>query len=117
MAKIRETEVERDADGRVLVSREHVTEEKPRRKGGFGWGMLLGVLVIAVAIIAFAYNQGSFQQAGVEAMQFRPIESAIVLRFERPQHAEAFGGPTCLSVDVGDETEADAGAPVPTGAQ
>jgi hypothetical protein len=69
MAKIRETEVERDAEGRVLVSREHVTEEKPRRKGGFGWGMLLGILVIAVAIIAFAYNQGSFQQAGVEADQ------------------------------------------------
>jgi hypothetical protein len=71
MPEIRETEVERDADGRIIASREHITEEKPlrRKKGGFGWGMLFGILVIAVAIIAFAYNQGSFQQAGVEADQ------------------------------------------------
>jgi len=72
MPEIRETEVERDADGRVIGQRERVsvdTHERPRRKGGFGWGMLFGILIIAVAIVAFAYSQGSFQQAGVEADQ------------------------------------------------
>lgn len=64
--KIRETEVERDADGRVV---EKVYVERPRKKGGFGWGMLLGVLIVAGAIIAFAYSQGSFQTAGVQADQ------------------------------------------------
>jgi hypothetical protein len=75
MPEIRETEVERDAEGRVIGYRERVSEnvtaphERPRRKGGFGWGMLFGILIIAVAIVAFAYSQGSFQQAGVEADQ------------------------------------------------
>jgi hypothetical protein len=75
MPEIRETEVERDAEGRVIGYRERTSEnvervhERPRRKGGFGWGMLFGILVIAVAIVAFAYSQGSFQQAGVEADQ------------------------------------------------
>lgn len=74
MAEIRETEVERDADGRVVAYKERVSERGEdrvvrRRGGGFGWGMLLGMFVLAVAIIAFAYNQGSFQQAGVEADQ------------------------------------------------
>ena len=63
--EVRETHVTRDADGRV-VDRE-VIVERPKRKGGFGWGMLFGVVLIAGAIIAFAYSQGSFQQAGVEA--------------------------------------------------
>lgn len=67
MAEIRETHVERDSDGRVTDTR--VVVERPKRKGGFGWGMLLGVILIAGAIIAFAYSQGSFQQAGVEADQ------------------------------------------------
>lgn len=67
MAEIRETHVERDADGRVTDTK--VIVERPRRKGGFGWGMLFGVLIIAGAILAFAYSQGSFQQAGVEADQ------------------------------------------------
>jgi len=64
--KIREHEVERDADGNIV---ERVYVERPRKKGGFGWGMLFGVVVIAGAILAFAYTQGSFQQAGVEADQ------------------------------------------------
>ncbi|HET9230490.1 MAG TPA: hypothetical protein VFO00_04330 [Vitreimonas sp.] len=75
MAEIRETEVERDADGRIVGYRErvseHVDDDKPvrRKGGGFGWGLLFGALLIAIAIVAFAYSQGGFQQAGVEADQ------------------------------------------------
>ena len=65
--EIRETHVTRDAEGRV-VDRE-VIVERPKKGGGFGGGMLFGVILIAGAIIAFAYSQGSFQQAGVEADQ------------------------------------------------
>jgi hypothetical protein len=68
MAEIRETHVERDPDGRVVDTK--VTIDRPKRKGGgFGWGLLLGVLVIAVGLITFAYSQGSFQQAGARADQ------------------------------------------------
>jgi hypothetical protein len=67
MAEIRETHVERDEDGRVTDTK--VVIDRPKRKGGFGWGMLLGILLIAAAIIGFAYTQGGFQQAGVEADQ------------------------------------------------
>lgn len=68
MAEIRETHVERDPEGRVVDTK--VTIDQPKRKGGgFGWGMLFAVLVIAVGIITFAYSQGSFQQAGVQADQ------------------------------------------------
>ncbi len=68
MAEIRETHVERDEDGRVTDTK--VVIDRPKRKGGgFGWGMLLGVLIIAAGIIGFAYSQGSFQQAGVQADQ------------------------------------------------
>ncbi|MGE0595612.1 MAG: hypothetical protein AB7G40_16955 [Hyphomonadaceae bacterium] len=66
MAEIRETEVERDAEGRVVGYRERNVEQ-PRKGGGFGWGLIFGVGIIAVAIVAFAYSQGGFQQAGVEA--------------------------------------------------
>lgn len=67
MAEIRETHIQRDAEGRVI---DEVTIEHPRKRGGgFGWGLLLGVILIAGAIVAFAYTQGSFQQAGVEADQ------------------------------------------------
>jgi hypothetical protein len=75
MPEIRETEVERDAEGRVVGYRERVSEQvdegRPvrRKGGGFGWGLLFGALVIAIAIIAFAYSRGSFQQAGAEADQ------------------------------------------------
>lgn len=68
MAEIRETHVERDAEGRVVDTK--VTIDQPKRKGGgFGWGMLFAVLVIAGGLFAFAYSQGSFQQAGVQADQ------------------------------------------------
>jgi hypothetical protein len=68
MAEIRETHVERDEEGRIVDTK--VTIDRPKRKsGGFGWGMLLGVLIIAAGIIGFAYTQGSFQQAGIEADQ------------------------------------------------
>jgi hypothetical protein len=65
MAEIRETHVERDADGNVVDTT--VTHRK--KGGGFGFGMFLGVILIAGALLAFAYTQGSFQQAGVEADQ------------------------------------------------
>jgi hypothetical protein len=64
MAKIRETEVERDADGRVTNVEERI--ERPRR-GGFGWGALFGLVVASAAVVWFAYSQGSFQNAGVKA--------------------------------------------------
>lgn len=71
MAEIRETEVERDAEGRIVGYRErvseHVDDRKPRRKGGFGWGLLFGALLLAVVIIGYAYTQGGFQQAGRDA--------------------------------------------------
>jgi len=68
MAEIRETQVDRDSDGRVTGYTERV-EERPRRKsgGGFGWGLLFGVVIITAAIIFFAYNSGSFQSAGARA--------------------------------------------------
>lgn len=69
MAEVRETKIERDADGHVINTTEHIIERAKRRGGGFGIGMLLGVILIAGAIIAFAYNQGSFQSAGREADQ------------------------------------------------
>ena len=65
MAEVRETHVERDAHGNVTDTR--VVVERPKKKGGFGLGMLFGVLIIAGAVIAFAYSQGSFQQAGADA--------------------------------------------------
>lgn len=73
MAEIRETEVERDAEGRVIGYRERVSEhvdddKNARRKGGgFGWGLLLGALLLAVVIVGYAYSQGGFQQAGRDA--------------------------------------------------
>lgn len=65
MAEIRETHVERDEHGNVTDTR--VVVERPKKKGGFGFGMLFGVVLVAGAIIAFAYSQGSFQQAGARA--------------------------------------------------
>jgi cytoskeletal protein RodZ len=67
MAEVRETQVTKDTEGNVLDRR--TTIERPRRKGGFSLGLLLGVLIVAGAIVAFAYNQGSFQTAGVRADQ------------------------------------------------
>ena len=68
MAEIRETHVERDADGRVVDTKVVIDRPKPKG-GGFGWGMLFAVLVIAGGLFAFAYSQGSFEQAGVQADQ------------------------------------------------
>lgn len=67
MAEIRETHVERDDDGRVTDTK--VIIERPRKSGGFGWGMLFGALLMAGAVAGYGYSQGSFQQAGVEADQ------------------------------------------------
>jgi hypothetical protein len=67
MAEVRETEVTRDMEGNVVDRK--TTIERPKKRGGFGWGLLLGVLIVAGAIIAYAYNQGSFQSAGREADQ------------------------------------------------
>jgi cytoskeletal protein RodZ len=68
MAVVRETQVTPEVEGNV-VERNTVIERPVKKKGGFGWGMLLGVLIIAGAVVAFAYNQGSFQSAGREADQ------------------------------------------------
>ena len=65
MPEIHETEVERDADGNVIGYKQVI--ERPRRGGGFGWGLVLGVMIIGLAIAGFAYQQGSFQTAGVQA--------------------------------------------------
>lgn len=67
MAEIRETHIERDEDGRVTDTK--VIVERPKKGGGFGWGMLLGMVLVAGAIVVFAFSEGSFQQAGVEADQ------------------------------------------------
>jgi hypothetical protein len=67
MAKIRETEVEHDSEGRVIHTTERVERPGRRSGGGFGWGMLLGVVAIALGIIVFAYSRGSFETAGQEA--------------------------------------------------
>ena len=83
MAEIRETHVERDADGNVIDRR--VVVDRPKKKGGFGFGMLLGVVLVAGAIIAFAYSQGSFQQAGVEADQAQSQIEAQAIRLEALQ--------------------------------
>src|SRR5262249_39432483 len=67
MAEVRETQVTRDMEGNVLDRKTVI--ERPRKKGGFSIGLLLGVLIVAAPIVAFAYNQGSFQSAGREAAQ------------------------------------------------
>lgn len=65
MAKIRETNVERDEQGRVTNVEERI--ERPGRFGGFGLGALFGLVVASGAVIYFAYSQGSFRNAGEEA--------------------------------------------------
>ncbi len=63
MARIEEARVEQDADGRV----EKIIIERPKRGRGFGFGVLVGVMLIAGALMAFVFTQGSFQQAAIEA--------------------------------------------------
>lgn len=64
----RETHQPHDHEDRRVVERE-VMVERPKKKGGFGWGVMFGAVLLAGAILAFAYSQGSFQHAGVEADQ------------------------------------------------
>lgn len=61
--KIRETEIDREAVGYT----DHIERPKRAGGGGFGLGLLFGVIIITGAIIAFAYSQGSFQSAGQRA--------------------------------------------------
>lgn len=61
--KIREAEVDREAVGYT----DHIERPKRAGGGGFGLGLLFGVIIIAGAIMAFAYSQGSFQTAGQRA--------------------------------------------------
>ena len=67
MAVIRETEVERDADGRVIGYKQDIVA--PKKRSGFGWGLFFGMALIAIAVIGFAYTHGSFQNAGRQADQ------------------------------------------------
>lgn len=86
MAEIRETQIEYDADGNVVDRK--VIIERPKRRGGFGIGMLFGIVLIAGALLAFAYSQGSFQQAGVEADQATAqIEQSTEAAVDQAQQA------------------------------
>ena len=93
MAEIRETEVDRDADGNVVVRRDRVVE-RPRKSGrGFGWGLLFGIAIIAIAIVAFSYNQGSFQSAGARADRVTAqAESSLTQTAENAGDAAARAG-------------------------
>jgi hypothetical protein len=84
MAEVRETEVTREGN---VVDRNTVIERPIKKKGGFGWGMMLGVLIVAGAIVAFAYNQGSFQTAGRQAD--RATETAQVQANQTADNARA----------------------------
>ena len=68
MPETHETEVERDADGRVIGYKQHIDTPK-HRGGGFGWGLLFCLLIAIIGIGAFAYNHGSFEGAGRSADQ------------------------------------------------
>ena len=67
MSEVKATEVERDGDGRVIGYKQQI--ETRHRGAGFGWGLFFGMALIAIAIVAFAYNHGSFQGAGRQADQ------------------------------------------------
>lgn len=62
----RETQIVTDNEGRTVETTER--QSKPVRRGsGFGGGALLGIVLVAGAIAAFAYSQGSFRNAGDDA--------------------------------------------------
>ena len=65
MAEIRDTEVERDTDGHVVGYRERRRDRSGA--GGFGWGLILGALLIIIGVAAYSYSQGSFSVAGRQA--------------------------------------------------
>ena len=88
MSDFRETKIERDAEGRIIGSTERIVERpdgpdqgrrsserrdqpraaaEPRRKGGFGGGVFFGLMIAALALLAFVLSQGSFSEAGREA--------------------------------------------------
>lgn len=82
MAKIQEARVEQDADGRVII-------ERPKRGGlGFGFGVLVGIVLIVGAMLAFVYSQGSFQQAAIEAdRMFTSVERQADATIDGAQQA------------------------------
>jgi cytoskeletal protein RodZ len=84
MAEVRETEVTREGN---VVDRNTVIDRPIKKKGGFGWGMILGILLVAGAVVAFAYNQGSFQTAGRQAD--RATETAQVQANQTADDARA----------------------------
>jgi hypothetical protein len=89
MSDFRETRIERDSEGRVVGSTERIVNRdaantrpdnsaansRPiyatpeRKKGGFGRGLLFGIVLVALALIVFALTQGGFTEAGREADQ------------------------------------------------
>ncbi len=62
--EVRETQVVTGADGRVVETSEI---RSGRRGGGFGTGAVFGIVILAVAVVAFAWSQGSFTNAGADA--------------------------------------------------
>jgi uncharacterized membrane protein YccC len=68
VSEFRETEVKRDAKGRLIGRRECTHKRSPAaRDGGFGRGFLIGALIVMLGLIYFAYQRGSFERAGADA--------------------------------------------------
>jgi hypothetical protein len=63
MARIRERQIERDENGRVIEER----VELKRRGAGFAPGLAAGMIAVLAALAFYAYSQGSFQDAGRDA--------------------------------------------------
>jgi hypothetical protein len=83
MQEFRETHVERDPGGRDTI-----IIERPRKGGGFGWGMLFGALLMAAVVIGYSYSQGSFQRAGGEADQLAAnVEQSTDSAIDRAREA------------------------------
>lgn len=64
-----ETIVREDEDGRPVRTERIYIEPERRNGGGFGFGLFLGIVISAIAVVLFAVSQGSFTEAGVEADQ------------------------------------------------
>lgn len=65
MARIRETQIERDENGRVVEERVEIK----RRGAGFAPFLFVVMLAAIVAGGIYVAQQGSFEQAGIEADQ------------------------------------------------